>query len=97
MSFRAINLIGNMYAFDFDWLTAKIIFFAIAAVNGVMYGVRGRKRGMLVMQIAKGEAPADAEVKIIEYDKQQRMFYVVNGILLLLILPLSVYGRIGGQ
>ena len=94
--------IGNMHflgygLFDFGWLTAKVIFFAIAAVNGVMSGVHGRKRSMLVMQMAKGEAASDAETKLKEIDKQQWIFHFVNGILLLLIVSLSVYGRIGGQ
>jgi len=94
--------IGNMHflgigLFDFGWLTAKVIFFAIAAVNGVLYGIRGRKRGALIMRLAKGEAPADAEATIKDYDKQQWAFYVVNAILLLLIVSLSVYGRLGGQ
>lgn len=94
--------IGNMYMlgiglFDFGWLTAKIIFFAMAAINGMLNGGRARKRGMLVMQMAKGEAAADAETKVQEIDKQQGLFFIVNGILLLLIVSLSVYGRLGGQ
>ena len=94
--------IGNMHAlgiglFDFGWLTAKVIFFAIAAVNGVLYGIRGRKRGELVTRMAKGDAPADADATIKDYDKQQWIFYIVNVILLLLIVSLSVYGRLGGQ
>jgi uncharacterized membrane protein len=94
--------ITNMYflgmgLFDFGWLTAKVIFFAIAAVNGLMFGGRSRKRGMLVMQMVKGETPADAETKIREIDRQQNLFFIVNGILLLLIVTLSVYGRLGEQ
>ena len=82
---------------DFGWLTAKIIFFAIAATNGIFAGIRSRKRGTLVMQMAKGESPADAEQKVQSYDKQQSMFYVVNALLLLIIVVLSVYGGMGGQ
>lgn len=97
-----ITGIGNMYAigvglFDFGWLTAKIIFFAIAATNGAVNGARGRKRGMLVQSMMKGESPTDAEAKLKEYDKQLYLFYFVNGIFLLAIVSLSVYGRLGGQ
>lgn len=94
--------ITNMYVrdvglFDSGWLTAKIIFFAIVATNGAIYGIRSRKRAVLIQHIVKAEAASDAESKIKEYDKQQLLFYVVNAILLLIIVSLSVFGRIGGQ
>jgi uncharacterized membrane protein len=92
--------IVNMYElgiglFDYGWLTAKIIFFAIAATNGVIGGIRGKRRGMLVMQMAKGKNPPDAERQIAGYDAQQRWFFVVNGILLVLIVYLSVSRPVG--
>ena len=94
--------IGNMRAlgiglFDFGWLTAKVIFFAIAAVNGILSGIRGRKRAALVFRMAGGEGTSDMETTIKEYDKQQWIFFIVNAILLLLIVSLSVFGRLGGQ
>ena len=94
--------IGNMHfigvgLFDFGWLTAKVIFFAIAATNGLIFGMRSRKRGALIMQMVKGEATPDAETTLKQFDKQQSLFFFVNGIMLLVIVSLSVYGRLGGQ
>lgn len=83
--------------FDLGWLTAKIIFFALAVISGALFGVKAQKRGKLIQQIAKGEAPPDAESQLKEFDRQQRLFYIVQPILLLIIISLSVYGRLGGQ
>lgn len=94
--------IANMYMlgiglFDFGWLTAKIIFFAIAATNGIVSGVRGNKRSTLIHQMAGGEAAADADAKLKEYNKQTSLSYFVNAVLFVIIVSLSVYGRMGGQ
>ncbi len=82
---------------DLGWLTAKIIFFALAVVSGATFGAKAQKRGKLIQQMAKGETPPDADARLKELDKQQRLFYVVQPILLLIIIYLSVYGRLGGQ
>lgn len=97
-----ISGIGNMHAIgvgllDFGWLTAKIIFVAIAAISGMLFGIKAQQRGQLVQQMAKGDTPPDAYAKLKTFDNQQRLFYAVNSILLLIILSLSVYGRLGGQ
>lgn len=94
--------IGNMHVlgiglFDFGWLSAKIIFFAIAAINGLTFAAKSRQRGKLVAQMTSGDAPADAESQLKQLDAQHRWFYVVNGILILVIISLAVYGRLGGQ
>lgn len=93
--------IGNMHAlalgvFTFGWLTAKIIFFAIASTNGMFFGVIARKRGALIATMIKNEAPQGAENQIRNYDKQITMFYLVLGLLNIIILSLAVYGRHGG-
>ncbi len=82
---------------DLGWLTAKIIFFALAVVSGAVFGAKARKRGKLIQQMAKGETSPEAEARLKELDKQQRLFYVVQPILLVIIIYLSVYGRLGGQ
>jgi hypothetical protein len=94
--------IGNMHflgygILDVGWLTAKIIFFAIAATSGTMFGIVARKRGALVGQMIAGTAPANANELLAGYDKQLSLSHVVMPILLLTILCLSIYGRLGGQ
>ena len=94
--------IGNMTQlgfglFSMGWLTAKIIFFSLAAVSGVLVGITARKRGALVMSMLKGEAPKDANEVLKSYDKQLRLSHVVFPVLLIIILSLSIYGRLGGQ
>jgi hypothetical protein len=93
--------IGNMHALaygvlEFGWLTAKIIFFAIAATNGAIFGVISRKRGVLVGKMIKGEAPPDAESQLANMNKQVTMFHIVLDLLFIIILALAVYGRHGG-
>lgn len=88
--------IGNMHSigfglFDASWLTAKVIFFAIAAVNGIIASVRARKRGALVQRMIKGDAPTGSDLQLKAMDGQQRLFYLVNFILLIIILCLSVF------
>jgi uncharacterized membrane protein SirB2 len=87
--------IGNMYAlhmgvFSASWLTTKLIFFAIMAINGIIFGAKSAKRGKLVAQVAGGSAPTGTENVIAAMDKQQLLFYVVQSLLLLIILTLSV-------
>ncbi|MFI5251182.1 MAG: hypothetical protein ACHQQQ_02015 [Bacteroidota bacterium] len=93
--------IGNMHSlaigiFTFGWLTAKIIFFAIAATNGIMFSVVARKRGTLVGKMLKNEAPPNAELQLKNYNKQVTMFHIVIDLLFIIILALAVYGRHGG-
>ena len=97
-----ITGIGNMHAigvglFTFGWLTAKIILFAIAATNGIIVGIKSQKRGMLIGKMLKGDAPPDAEATVKQIDGQVKIFLYTNTILLLLIVILAVYGRLGGQ
>ena len=97
-----ITGIGNMHGlgvglFTLGWLSAKIIFFAIAAISGIVFGIQSKKRGALVGQMANGTAPANAGDLVKAYDKQVNLSYLVMPLLLLIILWLSVYGRLGGQ
>ena len=99
---QLVSGIGNMHALGYGlltegWLSAKIILFAIASISGILFGIVARKRGALVGAMAAGKAPADAESTLRGYDGQMGMFYVVMPILLLMIICLSIYGRIGGQ
>lgn len=94
--------IGNMHALGFGiltvgWLTAKIIFFAISVISGTLFGIKAKQRGALVQQMASGKAPANAQELLTAYDKQVSLFYVVMPVLMLIILSLSIYGRLGGQ
>lgn len=94
--------IGNMHflglgILDMGWLTAKIIFFAIAAISGILMGVISRKRGKLVGEMAAGKAPANADQLLRSYDRQIALSYVVMPVLLISIVWLGIYGRLGGQ
>jgi hypothetical protein len=94
--------IGNMHSLGLDlmsmaWLAYKIVFFAIAAISGVIFGIISRKRGTLVGSMIKGNAPANANELLQSYDKQIKIGYIVFPILMVIILCLSIYGRLGGQ
>jgi hypothetical protein len=94
--------IGNMHEIGaglltLGWLTAKIIFFAIAAISGVLFGLKSRKRGALVEQMAAGNAPPEAAQLLKGLDRQVALFYLVMPVLLLIILYLTVIGRLGAQ
>jgi uncharacterized membrane protein SirB2 len=88
--------IGNMVILDLGftdepWLTVKIILFLIAAVNGIIFGIRSKKRGMLVGQMAKSNAPVNAEKTLAGMDRYSLLFLVVQTILLTAILVLAVW------
>ena len=94
--------IGNMHALglgilDAGWLSAKIIFFAIAAIGGTMMGLKSKQRGKLVQAIASGTAPADSAKVLEGLDRQISLSHAVLALLTVIILALSIYGRIGGQ
>jgi len=102
MAIMLITGIGNMHALgvgvlDLGWLSAKLVIFAIAVIGGVMMGIVARKRGALVGSMAAGSAGPDAEKKLASYDSAVMMGYIILPLLLIAILYLSVYGRLGGQ
>ncbi len=97
-----ITGVGNMHArglglFDETWLGIKVTLFAIAAVNGILFGIRSKKRGMLVAQLAEGTAAADGGSRLAGMDKSALVFYIIQTILLTTILILTVWkpGRYG--
>jgi hypothetical protein len=65
--------------------------FLVAMVNGIIFGIRSRKRGMLVGQIAKGNAPENAEKTLAGMDMYSLLFLIVQTILVIAILALSVW------
>ena len=94
--------IGNMHALglgllDAGWLSAKIIFFTLMAISGTLLGLKARKRGNLVASMLGGTAPAGAEQELAGIDKQISLSYVVLPLLTMIVLALSIYGRLGGQ
>jgi len=98
-----ITGIGNMHSVGYTlfelpgWLGYKIILYVIAVVSGVRFGFLARKRGALVGQMAAGSAPQDADVVLRGYDTQVRLSYLVMTLLFMIILFLSVVGRLGIQ
>ncbi|MBI4548121.1 MAG: hypothetical protein HY707_09080 [Ignavibacteriae bacterium] len=89
------NMISRGFGLFTDGrLTAKIIFFAIAMISGILFAVKSRKRGALVHQMAQGQAQPDSEQLLQSYDKQISIFYIVMPLLLLIILYLSVMGHV---
>lgn len=97
-----ITGIGNIYNrylgselhwYSEGWLVAKIIFFAIAVVNGsVQGGMLSRKRMALLQSIDQKNAPADAEALLKGVDRQFSWHYLVQFLLLFIIIFLSVFG-----
>jgi len=94
--------IGNMHVrglglFTESWLSAKIVVFVIAMINGLLFGARARKRARLISQMADGSAPHGTDGTINVLDKQMRLFYIIQFVLLLIILTLSIVkpGRYG--
>jgi len=97
-----ITGIGNMHALglgilDLGWLAAKIIFFAIAVISGIILGIQSGKRGKMIQQMVQGQAPANANELLSGYDRQVSLSYIVMPLLIVIILALSIYGKLGGQ
>lgn len=98
-----ITGIGNMQLLGYTvldlpgWLAYKIILFVIAAISGILFSIKSRKRSGLVNDMVSGKAPSDAPEKLKTYDKQISLFYLVLAILLIMILLLSINGRLGVQ
>ncbi len=94
--------IVNMHALgygplDAGWLTAKIVLFFIAAILGTIMGIASKKRGELVKGMLIGGGNADAQQKLTGFDKQITILHTTLSVLMLSILALAIYGRIGGQ
>ncbi len=88
--------IGNMHAlglgwFDEWWLSVKILLFVIAAANGIRFGIQSKKRGMLLGQLAQGNAEAGSEARLAKMDKGTLAFFVIQTILFTAILVLTVW------
>lgn len=87
--------IGNMHVrglglFAEPWLSTKIVFFLLAAVNGVFSGIRSGKRRKLFAQVTDGKASAGSGERMAAFDRQMRVFFIIQFVLLLMILVLSI-------
>ena len=89
--------IGNMTLgyrtytlFSDSWLTYKLVFFLVLMVSGIFLGARSSRRGKLVAELADGKASGEAAAKIRALDNQQRIGYIFQAVLLLVILILSI-------
>ncbi|HLB00668.1 MAG TPA: hypothetical protein VJO14_04715, partial [Bacteroidota bacterium] len=91
MEFRGVGILTE------GWLSAKLVFFAVAVVGGVLMAIASKKRGALVHALAAGEAGPDSERRLAALETQITLGYVILPLLLIAILYLSVYGRLGGQ
>ena len=95
--------IGNMHVLGFTvldlpgWLAYKIVFFALALISGILFSIKSRKRGKLIGQLAAGNAPERAEETLRGLDQQISLFYPVLAILFIIIVLLSIVGRLGAQ
>lgn len=86
------NMYYTSYSFsNAPWLTTKVIVFLIAATLGSVFGARGAKRAVLVSSLADGNAVEGAAVQLQTIDRQQRLFYMFQSIMILAILILSVF------
>ncbi len=82
---------AGMGVFTASWLTLKLVFFALAVISGVLFGIRGTQRTRLVSKLADGGAPEGSERSLAALERQQRLFYVVQTVLILIILSLSIF------
>ena len=87
--------IANMQIIGYGWFTAswlstKVVFFVLAAVSGIFFGTKAARRGRLVHRMAEGTAAEGTEKTITAMDKQQRIFFVFQTVLILVILTLSI-------
>ncbi len=95
--------IGNMHVLGFTvldlpgWLAYKIVFFALALISGILFSIKSRKRGKLIGQLASGNAPEHSEEMLRGLDQQISLFYPVLAILFIVIVLLSIVGRLGAQ
>jgi hypothetical protein len=94
-----IGNIVNRYAgtsvswYQEGWLVAKIIFFVILLLNGMLYGPRiSRNRTKLLKSLQEDSAPVGAEKGLASLNHQMTLFYLVQGLLLLIIVYLSLLG-----
>lgn len=102
MLIMLVSGIGNMQLIgvgilSLGWLTAKIIFFAIIVISGILFAIQLRKRSTLVQKLATGGAPANASELLRKHNRQVTLAYVVMTILVLLIVYLAVIGTSGAQ
>jgi uncharacterized membrane protein SirB2 len=94
-----IGNIFNRYAgtstswYQEGWLVAKIIFFVILTLNGMIYGPKiSRSRTKLLKSLQENSAPAGAEKTLASLNHQLILFYLVQSVLLLIIVYLSLLG-----
>jgi hypothetical protein len=77
-------------AFTTAWLSAKLVLVLLTIVNGVIFGIRSSRRSKLAVAIAESRAPENAEQTLDLMNRQQRLFFVNQTILILVILGLSL-------
>jgi uncharacterized membrane protein len=80
----------GMGLFSASWLTLKLVLFALAAISGVLFGIKGSRRAAIVSRLAGGETPDVSERTLRTLNRQQLIFYVVQTVLILAILTLSI-------
>lgn len=84
-----MHLVG-LGLFSAAWLTLKLVFFVLMVISGVLSGIKGTRRTKLVTQFAAGNPPANGETALRSLDNQQRVFFIVQMVLLLIIISLSL-------
>lgn len=89
--------IGNMVLgprpytlFSDSWLSMKLVLFILLTMVGVFFGIRSSRRTKLVLKLVTGSAPPGTEENLRTLERQQRWFYVLQAVLLLVILVLSI-------
>jgi hypothetical protein len=98
-----VSGIGNMHALGYTvlelpgWLAYKIIFYALTVISGILFGITSGKRGKLVQLMVAGTAPEKADETLRAYERQINLFYPVLTLIFVIILLLSISGRLGVQ
>jgi hypothetical protein len=82
--------VSRLGVFTAAWLSVKLIFFTLVVISGILFSLKGRQRSALATKVAEGNAPEGSAATLRALDRQQRIFYVVQAILILIILALSI-------
>ncbi|MBM4165873.1 MAG: hypothetical protein FJ218_02975 [Ignavibacteria bacterium] len=81
---------GMSETISMRWLAEKLTLFFIAAINGIIFGIRSAKRGKLVAAMLSENCPPDAQMQKEKFDRSAKIFFYVQAVLFVAILLRSI-------